>query len=136
MTSPTRQETRTLGLRFKGPLSSGEKESLLSAIVENQGTIKAAFNDMHLSVEYDFPDTCFTEIWQAICKVIDPGQLSIAERFRNSLASFCEENERMHLLNSSHWQTYVRDVYVHYFDYRRLDSGDGRKKLWRRYQKP
>jgi hypothetical protein len=130
----TYRAARNRKVHFVDLLSATERHSLQSEILRLEGTTKVDVSESHLQVEYDFPGTCFFDIWQIIHQLIDIGRFTFVERLRHSLVGFAEQNERDHLLYPDHWHIYTKNIYVHYFDQGSRSSGVNRKHLWRRFQ--
>lgn len=128
-------ELRKRVIKFEKDLSPDEINFLQSSISVLDGITSVQIEERLLKIEYEFPTTCFTDIWQFINENLIASYFAFLQKLKYSLLSFAERNEKEHLLYPSNWHTYVEDIYIHYYDYDQSTGNDVRKQLWRRYKK-
>ena len=128
-------ELRKRVVSFDKDLTSDEKNFLQIPLSELEGVTKVLIEERFLEIEYEFPVTCFNDVWQCINDNLSASYFTFFRRIQNSLLSFAEHNEKEHLLYPRNWHTYVEDIYIHYYDCHQNTGNDVRKQLWRRYKK-
>jgi hypothetical protein len=128
-------ELRKKVVNFDIDLTSDEKNFLQTSLSELESVTKVQIEARFLGIEYEFPITCFTEVWQCISDNLSASHFTFLRKLNYSLLSFAEHNEKEHLLYPRNWHTYVEDIYIHYYDYHQNTDNDVRKQLWRRYKK-
>ncbi len=122
-------------MSFAKSLTADETATLQAALLQLEGTTKVAVSEAKITVEYDFPTSCFDDIWKIIDKLINPACITLLQRIRHAMAAFAELNESDHRLYPRHWHTYTEDIYVQYFNYEQSGKSETREQLWRRYRK-
>ena len=127
-------QTRIRKIHFASS-SAAATEALHKALLQLEGITKIDSDGSQLTIEYEFPASCFADIWQLIGEQVKPARIALLDRLRYSLSAFAEQNERDHRLYPRHWYTYSEDIYVHYFAGRQDNLSDDNKHHWRRYQK-
>ena len=130
----TELQKRSRTLHFIASLSATEMTSLKSGLRQLDAITKVDVNESKLTIEYDFPLTCFGDAWQIITEQVDAERIKLSERWKSAIAAFAEQNESDHINFPGHWHTYAKDIYVHYFDRQYQVTKDTRFHLWRRYQ--
>lgn len=65
-----------------------------------------------LKIEYNFPATCFSVIWQLVKNHTGSAQFGLTANLVYTLRAYTEAVEQQHLLSQSGWDTYVRDIFV------------------------
>ncbi len=128
-------ELRKRVVSFDIDLTSEEKNFLQISLSELESITKIQIKERFLEIEYEFPTTCFTDVWQCINDNLSESYFTFIKRIQYSLRSFAEHNEKEHLLCPRNWHTYVEDIYIHYYDYHKNTANTVRKQLWRRYKK-
>lgn len=128
-------QTRTRTIRFAASLAAAETAALHIALLQLEGTTWIDGDGSQLTIAYEFPTSCFADIWQLTGKLVEPARMALLDRLRYSLSAFMEQNERDHRLYPRHWYTCCEDIYVYYFSYQYGAYSDDSKHHWRRYQK-
>jgi hypothetical protein len=128
-------ESRKTIVKLSKDLSQEQMENLQSNLLALDGVLEIHLEKLLLDIEYEFPLSCFAEIWEGINETIDSSYFTLINRIRFSLSGFAEHNERDHLIYPRNWHTYVEDIYVHYYEHQQHNNNDVRKQLWRRYKK-
>ena len=126
-------EERSLSLLFKSDITEAEQERLADTLTPYKDLVTIKSDSQTLTLQYEFPDITFTALWHSLLE-IHP-RIRSMNRLCCNLKSMMEANEKESLQYPQHWQGYVEDVHMHYFDNRHSDIDASHKHLWRRYQK-
>ena len=119
----TEQERRRLELKLHETMPQSIMDKLKKALARIDAVTEFRFSDRNIYIEYLFPMAGYHEIWSVLKQLLDTNRFSYSQRLLNSLRAYLEENEQAHLSRQPGWETYIRNVYITYFDPEDREAG-------------